>query len=65
MECNQPAGSFKLRGMDYLCSFAAKNGATQFVSSSGGNASLSAAYAGRMMGIKSCPSAGMEPAIAC
>lgn len=51
MECDQPAGSFKLRGMDYLCKQAVKDGASQLISSSGGNAGLSAAYAGRKLGV--------------
>ena len=52
MEAWQPAGSFKLRGMETLCRYAAAQGATHLVSSSGGNAGLSAAYVGRKLGLK-------------
>ena len=52
MEAYQPSGSFKLRGMDTLCRYAIAHGATHLVSSSGGNAGLSAAYVGRKLGVK-------------
>lgn len=52
MEAYQPTGSFKLRGMEYLCRQAIRDGATHLVSSSGGNAGLSVAYAGRKLGVK-------------
>lgn len=52
MEAYQPPGSFKVRGMDCICRDAIKNGATHLVSSSGGNAGLSAAYVGRKLGVK-------------
>ena len=52
MECNQPAGSFKIRGMDHLCRDLKKAGKQHFISSSGGNAGYSAAYAGRLLGCK-------------
>ncbi|MFS0557743.1 pyridoxal-phosphate dependent enzyme [Brevibacillus sp. 179-C9.3 HS] len=51
MEAHQPSGSFKLRGIGNMCRRAAAEGATHLVSSSGGNAGLSAAYAGRKLGI--------------
>lgn len=51
MDAWQPSGSFKLRGMDVLCSQMIHDGASRLVSSSGGNAGLSAAYAGRKSGI--------------
>lgn len=52
MEAYQPSSSFKLRGMECLCKDAIDNGATHLISSSGGNAGLSAAYVGRKLGVK-------------
>lgn len=52
MEAYQPTGSFKLRGMECLCRHAVDSGAMHLISSSGGNAGLSAAYAGRKLGVK-------------
>ncbi|MEM9183007.1 MAG: pyridoxal-phosphate dependent enzyme [Pseudomonadota bacterium] len=49
LECDQPTGSFKLRGMSRLCEHAARTGANAVVSSSGGNAGLAAAYAARSL----------------
>ena len=46
MESAQPTGSFKLRGMGHACQTLAARGAKGFVSSSGGNAGIAAAYAG-------------------
>ncbi len=51
MEAYQPSSSFKLRGMEVLCKDAIKSGATHLISSSGGNAGLSAAYVGRKLGV--------------
>lgn len=51
MDCYQPSGSFKLRGIGYRCQQAVAEGKTHLVSSSGGNAGYSAAYAGRMLGV--------------
>lgn len=51
MECYQPAGSFKIRGIGALCQQHQARGAEQLVSSSGGNAGLAAAYAGRKLGL--------------
>lgn len=51
LDNTQPPGSFKIRGVGLLCERAAKNGARRFVSSSGGNAGLAAAYAGSCLGI--------------
>ena len=51
METAQPTGSFKIRGVGHACREYARQGATRFVSSSGGNAGLSVAYAGRMLGL--------------
>ena len=52
MECYQPTGSFKIRGIGLLCQHYKDEGVTHFVSSSGGNAGLAAAYAGNKLGIK-------------
>ncbi len=49
LECDQPTGSFKLRGMSRLCEHAARGGASSVVSSSGGNAGLAAAFAARSL----------------
>lgn len=51
MEALQPSGSFKNRGMARLCSYSAEQGAKGFVASSGGNAGLAVAYAGRRLGL--------------
>lgn len=51
MEAHQPSGSFKLRGIGNMCMKAVAAGAKHLVSSSGGNAGLSAAYAGRNLGV--------------
>lgn len=51
MEALQPSGSFKNRGMARLCTHAAEQGAKGFVASSGGNAGLAVAYAGRQLGL--------------
>lgn len=51
MECNQPTGSFKIRGIGRLCQKFAKDGCTHLVASSGGNAGNAVAYAGRKLGI--------------
>lgn len=52
MEAYQPSSSFKLRGIEHVCRYAVDSGSTHLVSSSGGNAGLSAAYAGRKLGVK-------------
>lgn len=52
MDCHQPTGSFKIRGVGKRCQEAAKEGATHFVIASGGNAGLATAYAGWKLGIK-------------
>lgn len=52
MDCFQPIGSFKIRGIGLLCQEAVQAGVTHLVSSSGGNAGLAAAYAGRQLGVK-------------
>ena len=51
MDALQPSGSFKLRGIGHACSVYAQRGARRFVSSSGGNAGIAAAHAGRALGI--------------
>jgi L-serine/L-threonine ammonia-lyase len=51
MDAYQPIGSFKIRGVGHLCQRLAAEGATAFVSSSGGNAGYAAAYAGRALGL--------------
>lgn len=51
MEALQPTGSFKNRGVGHACSVYAGRGARRFVSSSGGNAGIACAYAGRKLGI--------------
>ena len=52
MECYQPTGSFKARGIGYRCAKAVAAGQTHLVSSSGGNAGYTAAYAGRVLGAR-------------
>jgi L-serine/L-threonine ammonia-lyase len=51
MEALQPPGSFKIRGIGHACTEYARRGARRFVSSSGGNAGIAAAYAGRRLGV--------------
>lgn len=51
MEALQPSGSFKLRGVGYACQRYAAQGASEFISSSGGNAGVAVAYSGRMLSI--------------
>jgi len=47
----QPSGSFKIRGIGLACEEYLRRGARRFVSSSGGNAGLAVAYAGRLLEI--------------
>jgi L-serine/L-threonine ammonia-lyase len=51
MDALQPSGSFKLRGIGHACAARVAGGARRIVSSSGGNAGLAAAYAGRRLGV--------------
>ncbi|GAB7126144.1 hypothetical protein JCM19000A_06510 [Silvimonas sp. JCM 19000] len=51
MEALQPCGSFKLRGVGHACETHYSRGARRFISSSGGNAGLAVAYAGRKLGL--------------
>ena len=47
LDALQPCGSFKLRGVGLACQAHARQGKRRFVSSSGGNAGIAVAYAGR------------------
>lgn len=47
----QPPGSFKIRGVGFACEAHVARGARRFVSSSGGNAGLAVAYAGRKLSV--------------
>jgi L-serine/L-threonine ammonia-lyase len=49
MDALQPSGSFKLRGVGAACEYHAQQGKRKFVSSSGGNAGIAVAYAGRQL----------------
>ena len=51
MEALQPTGSFKARGIGYASKHYVVNGASSLVSSSGGNAGLAVAYAGRRLNV--------------
>lgn len=51
LEALQPCGSFKLRGIGHACEVHAARGATRLLSSSGGNAGIAVAYAGRRLGL--------------
>jgi L-serine/L-threonine ammonia-lyase len=51
LECVQPSGSFKIRGLGRACQLSHADGASALVASSGGNAGLAVAYAGRQLGL--------------
>jgi L-serine/L-threonine ammonia-lyase len=51
LDALQPCSSFKARGMGAACQQFLADGATSFVSSSGGNAGLAVAWAGRLLGV--------------
>jgi len=51
VESMQPPGSFKIRGIGYACQEYARRGARRFISSSGGNAGIAVAYAGRHLSV--------------
>ncbi len=51
MEALQPCGSFKLRGLGHVCAARVAAGARRLLCSSGGNAGLAVAYAGRRLGV--------------
>ena len=48
-EALQPPGSFKIRGIGLACREYVRRGARRFISSSGGNAGIAVAYAGRCL----------------
>jgi L-serine/L-threonine ammonia-lyase len=52
METVQPSGSFKDRGMAYMCAELKMRGATKLVCSSGGNAGHAVAAMGRRLGME-------------
>ena len=51
LEALQPPGSFKIRGIGLACQEYVRRGAERFISSSGGNAGIAVAYAGRHMSV--------------
>jgi len=51
LEAMQPPGSFKIRGIGLACQEYARRGAQRFISSSGGNAGIAVAYAGRHLSV--------------
>jgi L-serine/L-threonine ammonia-lyase len=51
LEALQPSGSFKIRGIGAACEEYLRRGARRFISSSGGNAGIAAAYAGRCLSV--------------
>jgi L-serine/L-threonine ammonia-lyase len=51
LEAVQPPGSFKIRGIGLACQEYLRRGATRFISSSGGNAGIAVAYAGRHLSV--------------
>jgi L-serine/L-threonine ammonia-lyase len=51
LEALQPPGSFKIRGIGHACQEYVHRGAERLVSSSGGNAGIAVAYAGRRLGV--------------
>ncbi|MDE1167860.1 MAG: pyridoxal-phosphate dependent enzyme [Pseudomonas sp.] len=51
LDALQPPGSFKIRGIGAACEHYAQQGKRRFVSSSGGNAGIAVAYAGRCLHI--------------
>lgn len=51
LEALQPCGSFKLRGIGHACETLARQGRRRFIASSGGNAGIAVAYAGRRLSI--------------
>lgn len=52
MECYQPVGSFKIRGLGRLAEHYVSQGYTRLICSSGGNAGVAAAYCGMKLGVK-------------
>jgi L-serine/L-threonine ammonia-lyase len=51
LDALQPPGSFKMRGIGHACETYRARGARRFVSSSGGNAGMAVAHAGRMLSV--------------
>lgn len=51
MDCFQPVGSFKIRGLGRLCQSAVAEGVERIVTSSGGNAGYATAFAARSLGV--------------
>jgi L-serine/L-threonine ammonia-lyase len=51
LEPMQPPGSFKIRGIGAACQEYVRRGAKRFISSSGGNAGIAVAYAGRHLSV--------------
>jgi len=51
LDALQPPGSFKIRGIGHACETYLARGVKRFISSSGGNAGLAVAYAGRCLGV--------------
>jgi L-serine/L-threonine ammonia-lyase len=51
LEAMQPSGSFKIRGIGLACQEYLRRGARRFISSSGGNAGIAVAYAGRCLSV--------------
>lgn len=51
MECYQPTGAFKIRGIGKLCQMHVKDGKNHLVSASGGNAGFATAYSGKKLGV--------------
>lgn len=51
LEALQPCGSFKARGIGFACVHHREQGRTRFIASSGGNAGLAVAHAGRRLGV--------------
>ena len=51
LESMQPPGSFKIRGIGLACQEYLRRGAKRFISSSGGNAGIAVAYAGRCLSV--------------
>lgn len=51
LDALQPSGSFKIRGIGLACETYRQQGKKKFIASSGGNAGLAVAYAGRKLGV--------------
>ena len=51
LEALQAPGSFKIRGIGLACQEYRRRGAKRFISSSGGNAGIAVAYAGRQLSV--------------